>query len=50
MPDSERLELITALKKKWEIVHKQYQEKTHIQKIDTIGLKTRKENYEKELQ
>ena len=49
MPDDERRELIAALKKKWEIVHKEYQEITHIQKIDTIGKKTKKESCEKEL-
>ena len=30
LPDYERQELIQALKKKWEIVHKEYQEITHI--------------------
>ncbi len=30
LPDRERQELIDALKKKWEIVHKEYQEITHI--------------------
>ena len=39
MPDDERRDLIAALKKKWEIVHKKYQEITHITKIDTLGLK-----------
>jgi hypothetical protein len=49
MSEEERNELIAALKKKWEIVHKEYQEITHIQKIDTIGKKNKKENCEKEL-
>lgn len=49
MSDEERKELIAALKKKWEIVHKEYQEITHIQKIDTIGKKKKKETCEKEL-
>jgi hypothetical protein len=49
LPDQERKELIEALKKKWEIVHKEYQEITHIQKIDTIGKKTKKERCEAEL-
>jgi hypothetical protein len=49
LPDDERQQLIAALKKKWEIVHKEYQEITHIQKIDTIGKKNKKENCEKEL-
>ena len=30
LPDQEKKELIDALKKKWEIVHKEYQEITHI--------------------
>lgn len=49
LPEDERQQLIAALKKKWEIVHKEYQEITHIQKIDTIGKKNKKENCEKEL-
>ena len=50
LQDTERQELIAALKKKWDIVHKQYQEITHIQKIDTIGLRKKKEGCEKELE
>mmetsp|Transcript_31430 Transcript_31430/g.27789 ORF Transcript_31430/g.27789 Transcript_31430/m.27789 type:complete len:277 (+) Transcript_31430:59-889(+) len=49
LPDDERGELIKALKKKWEVVHKQYQEITHVQKIDTVGLRRKKENCEEEL-
>ena len=49
LPEEERKELIEGLKKKWEIVHKEYQSITHVEKIDTIGLKRRKENCEKEL-
>ena len=49
LPDDERAKLIEALKKKWEVVHKEYQQITHIQKIDTIGKKTKKESCEKEL-
>ena len=49
LPDAERKELIEALKKKWEIVHKEYQEITHISKIDTIGKKSKKERCEAEL-
>ena len=49
LPDDERGKLIEALKKKWEVVHKEYQQITHIQKIDTIGKKTKKESCEKEL-
>jgi ribosome recycling factor len=49
LPDDERKELIGALKKKWEVVHKQYQEITHVQKMDTIGLRKKKEGCEAEL-
>lgn len=49
LPDDEREELIAALKKKWEVVHKTYQEITHVQKIDTVGLRRKKENCESEL-
>lgn len=49
LPDDERAELIAALKKKWEVVHKTYQEITHVQKIDTVGLRRKKENCEQEL-
>jgi hypothetical protein len=49
MTDDERKELIAALKKKWEVVHKEYQEITHIQKIDTIGKKKKKETCEHQL-
>ena len=49
LPDDEREELIAALKKKWEVVHKTYQEITHVQKIDTVGLRRKKENCENEL-
>ena len=57
----EKDSLISALKKKWETVHKEYQEITHITKVSTIGLKRRlafdlnilcfrKETKEKELE
>ena len=49
LPEQEKKELIDALKKKWEIVHKEYQEITHISKIDTIGKKSKKERCEQEL-
>jgi len=44
MPESERQELIAALKKKWEVVHIEFQKETHVVKLDTIGKVTRKEN------
>jgi hypothetical protein len=49
MNDGERKELIDALKKKWEVVHKEYQTLTHKVKLDTIGLKDKYENCEKEM-
>jgi len=47
--DDEKQELITALKKKWEVVHKQYQTLTHKNKLDTLGLKEEYERCEREL-
>merc|ERR1712166_364379 len=47
--DDEKQELITALKKKWEVVHKQYQTLTHKNKLDTLGLKEKYERCEREL-
>lgn len=47
--DNEREELIAALKKKWEVTHKTYQEITHVQKIDTVGLRRKKEQCEIDL-
>lgn len=49
MPDEEKKELIAALKKKWEIVHREYQTLTHKSKLDTLGIKNKKENCEREL-
>lgn len=42
-------ELRHALKKKWEEINKVYQGITHISKVDTIGLKRKKESCEKEM-
>ena len=49
LDEQERNELIAALKKKWEVVHKEYQTLTHKVKLDTLGIKNKKENCEKEL-
>ena len=49
MDEKEKQELIAALKKKWEVVHKEYQCLTHKQKLDTLGLKGRYEQCEREL-
>ena len=43
MPESERQELIAALKKKWEVVHIEFQKETHHHKLDTLGKMRRKE-------
>ena len=49
MPEEERLELIAALKKKWEALLREYQKESHHGKLDTIGKKTRKETLEQEM-
>ena len=49
MPEEERLELIAALKKKWEVLHKDFQKEAHHGKLDTIGKKGRKQTLEKEM-
>ena len=49
LDEQERNELIAALKQKWEVVHKEYQTLTHKGKLDTLGIKNKKENCEKEL-
>jgi hypothetical protein len=38
-----------GLKRKWNEVNFEYQKLTHVRIVDTIGLKTKKEKYEKEL-
>jgi len=50
MPDGERQELISALKKKWEALNKEFQEKTHYQMpLDTVGKKNRMDGLTKEM-
>ena len=50
MPDGEREELIAALKKKWEALNKQFQEKTHyVMPLDTVGKKNRMDGLTKEM-
>jgi len=39
MSEEEVRILREGLKKKWEIVNKEYQQITHIVKLDTVGLK-----------
>ena len=42
MPENERQELIAALKKKWEVLNKQFQAQAHYaMPLDTIGKKAR---------
>ena len=50
MPEAERQELIAALKKKWEALNKQFQEKTHyVMPLDTVGKKARMDGLTKEM-
>jgi hypothetical protein len=49
MPEGERQELISALKKKWEVLHIEYQKETHYVKLDTLGKKNRMEGYMREM-
>jgi hypothetical protein len=49
MDEAEKKELIASLKQKWEVVHKEYQTLTHKKNLDTIGLKRRFEQCEREL-
>jgi hypothetical protein len=42
--------LIAALKKKWEVLHHQFQEKTHyVMPLDTVGKKARMDTLTKEM-
>ena len=50
MPEEERKELIAALKKKWEVLHIEYQKESHYRKLDTMGKASRKINLEKEME
>jgi len=49
MPDTERQELIAALKKKWEVLHIDFQKQTHYVKQDTLGKKNRMEGLIREM-
>jgi len=49
LDEEERLQMIDALKGKWEQVNTQYQAGTHITKLDTMGKMKRKEMHEAEL-
>eukprot|EP00644_Phytophthora_capsici_P002918 jgi/Phyca11/129530/e_gw1.85.137.1 len=49
MDESERLELVDALKSKWDHVNAKYQKLCHNVVFDTLGKVRRKETFEKEL-
>ena len=49
MDEHEKQELIAALKKKWEVKHKEYQTLTHKNKLDTLTMKNKYEQCEREL-
>ena len=44
MNEDEKQELIAALKKKWEVVHKEFQTLTHKKDLGTLGLKEKFED------
>lgn len=51
IPDEERKQLIDALKKKWDVLHHEYQGIiTRVTKTNPLGLKNLKENLEKEME
>jgi hypothetical protein len=51
IPDEERKQLIDALKKKWELLHHDYQAIiTRVTKVNPLGLKVEKERLEKEME
>ena len=49
IPEHERLDLIAALKAKWDFVNANYQKITHLVRLDTTGQVRRKEQLEAEL-
>lgn len=49
MPEEDRQELISALKKKWEQLNVDYQKESHHGNLDTIGKKSRKEVLEAQM-
>jgi hypothetical protein len=49
LSEAEVAELRDGLKRKWEAVNQEYQKITHISRVDTLGLKRKKEACEKEL-
>jgi len=49
LPESERLDLLNAMKDKWEKINHEYQQMTHLVHLDTISKIKRKEHFEKSL-
>lgn len=49
MDEGEKEEMVAALKKKWEVVHREYQTLTHKNKLDSLGMKEKFESCEREL-
>ncbi|CBZ49786.1 related to CG16984 PROTEIN, related [Neospora caninum Liverpool] len=49
MPELERMALLSGLKKRWNSLNSEYQNTTHIVKLDTIGKAKRKEHFEEQL-
>lgn len=48
--EEEKKQLVDALKKKWDVIHHEYQAIiTRVTKVNPLGLKTLKENLEKEM-
>ncbi|CAK81507.1 unnamed protein product (macronuclear) [Paramecium tetraurelia] len=49
LSEEELKQIREGLKQRYDEVNKQYQQYTHLKKFDTVGLKRRKEQFEKEL-
>merc|ERR1719347_942755 len=49
LPEAERLDLLNAMKDKWEKINHEYQQMTHLVHLDTISKVKRKEHFEKSL-
>lgn len=49
LSEEEVRELREGLKNKWDEVNKKYQQLTHVRLVDTVGLKRKKEGYERQL-
>jgi len=49
LPEEERLDLLNAMKDKWEKINHEYQQMTHLVHLDTISKVKRKEHFEKSL-